>query len=302
MVLQKPIIISQGDLFAEVDPEFGGRVTAFWSEVSTERIDWFSPTPGDGRDVAAPHKTGMFPLVPFSNRIRDARFRFAGKDCAVEASEPGRPHAIHGHGHHAVWSVADSTAGSVGLTMTHDGSDWPASYLAEQQITLRDGAMELCLAVECLGPGPMPVGLGWHPFLPARGGAALATGFETVWPAISDSIPDRAEPLPAHLDFTAGRALPGGLDTGFGGWSGNATVTWPDDGLALAFTAAPPLDHVILFTPLERGFFCLEPVSHAINAINTVPFGDGEGMRVIEPGERMAVSLTVRPLTPSFQN
>jgi aldose 1-epimerase len=295
MVIDLPFVLSRGDLRVEIDPGFGGRVTRFWSETATGPIDWLMPTPKEGRDVEAPHKAGMFPLVPFSNRIKDARFEFAGKRYNLEPTEPGRPHAIHGHGYRSVWSVAHKSAHAATLGMSHDGSDWPAAYTVAQRFDLRDRDLVVHLIVDNLGPGPMPIGLGWHPFLPLRRGAEVTASFKTIWPPQQDNIPDGPRNVPPDLDFTKGRVPPAGLDTGFGGWDGTAKVRWSAEEVALVLKSVGPLDHVILYTPANRDFFCLEPVSHPINAINHPPGGAWPGFHVLPAGERFGVSLSLGP-------
>ena len=86
---EAPFILSRGDLRAEIDPGYGGRVTGFWSETLAGRVDWITPSPKDSRDVDNPAKAGLFPLVPFSNRIRNGCFTFADQNYILEATEVG---------------------------------------------------------------------------------------------------------------------------------------------------------------------------------------------------------------------
>lgn len=286
--------LTNGDLRAEIDPGFGGRVTAFWSETPAGRLDWVVPTPASARDPRTSHQSGMFPLVPFSNRIENARFRFEGREWTLEATQTGRPHAIHGHGLRAVWDVVERDSRGATLRMAHDGSDWPTAYRVEQRLELTDTALAARMEVTNQGSGAMPVGLGWHPFLPMWDGVILVSSFETIWPPVADSIPVGPRALPAELDFGGGMALPHGLDTGFGGWNQEALVSWPSMGAGLRFTAGAALDHVILFSPEGRDFFCFEPVSHPINALNALTPDDANAMAVIAPGETFAAWMTLR--------
>jgi len=283
------ITLSNGAHRVEIDPDYGGRVTAFWSETDAGRVDWFTPTPQTGRDALDAHKTGMFPMTPFSNRIRDAVFPFGGRAWHLEATEAGRPHAIHGHGYRVPWTVTHQGESSAAIAYQHVEGEWPSSYLASQRFDLRDRDLAVHLIVENLGEGPMPVGLGLHPFFPMRGGVRLSTGFGSVWPGGEDSIPDGPAPLPEELDFRGGRDLPVGLDTGFGTWAGAARLDWPGEGVGLEIKALGPLDHAIVYSPEGQDFFCFEPVTHPVNAANQ----DG-GLSVIRSGERFGVSVTFR--------
>jgi len=114
--------------------------------------------------------------------------------------------------------------------------------------------------------------------------------FDTIWPSVKDSIPEGPQVLPAELDFSGGRSLPSGLDVGFGGWDGRARIEWPAEGLALEISAAAPLDHAIIFSPQGQSFFCFEPVSHPINAINGGP------MHRLDGGGRFSIWLLLQPI------
>ena len=284
------ITLTQGRNYVEIDPLYGGRVTSFWSEGEKGRIDWFVPTLREGRDLRRPYKAGMFPLVPFSNRIRDAVFTFGGEDFVLERTEYRRAHAIHGHGCWTHWSISHQAEASASIFFVHSGADWPSSYKASQHFILYQNNLLVRLVVENKGVTSMPVGLGLHPFFPQRRRVTLKTDFRTIWPGGADSIPIGPEPLSHEFDFTSSRDLPIGLDTGFGGWNGRARLTWPLDGIALAIKAISPLGHAIIYTPVGEDFFCFEPVSHPTNAINL-----DAGMPTIGPGQKFGASVIYQP-------
>lgn len=291
------IKIARGDLRVEIDPDYGGRVTAFHGKNGTERTDWFIPTPDRGRDVGAPHPSGMFPLVPFSNRIEDAVFEFEGTPYRLRATEAGGGNAIHGHGCRASWEVASQGRSSAMLTYRHDGTDWPSAYRVTQSFDLRDEGLVVDLAVYNDGVSTMPVGLGLHPFFPLRDGVRLTAQFTTIWPPVRGKIPDRSEPLPQDLKFAGGLEIPSDLDMGFGGWNGMARIDWPSNGMALEIACRGPVEHAIVYTPREQDFFCVEPVTHATNAINLAAAGvRWTGARQIHAGESFDVSVSFRPV------
>ena len=49
-------------------------------------------------------------------------------------------------------------------------------------------------------------------------------------------------------------------------------------------TAELPLDFLTVYTPPGRPFFCVEPVSHATDAVNLSALAADVGMRSLEPG------------------
>jgi aldose 1-epimerase len=57
----------------------------------------------------------------------------------------------------------------------------------------------------------------------------------------------------------------------------------------LSLSTGEALSRLVVFTPpAELGFFAVEPVSHANNALN-MPDPQGNGMRLLAPGERLQV-------------
>jgi len=285
--------LSHRELNVEILPESGARISAFWSETGGVRNDWFTPAPADPASSSA---WGSFPLVPFSNRIRDGRFSWNGQEHRLAVSGQHAPHAIHGHGRNRPWTVEHRTDAGIVLSYIHTGGDWPFAYKACQHIAIDGDALVIGMALENIGDESMPGGLGHHPYLPWRSGPVLSTGFGNVWPATDGVLPSGPETLPETLDFTLGRALPRGLDTGFGGWSGRAGIHWPGEGLALDIDCSAALGHVIIFTPPGADFFCFEPVTHAIDALNLSARGVPEtGQISVAPGESLEVSMRFSP-------
>ncbi|MBO6562641.1 MAG: aldose 1-epimerase [Nisaea sp.] len=291
--------LSDGDLHTEVWPENGGRVTAFYSTRQGRRFDWMVPAPAcdiaDGRSGA----WGSFPLVPFSNRIRDACFEWEGETIRIEATEKGATNAIHGHGRSLPWTVERTTGESVRLCYRYGDGDWPFAYRAVQEISLASGALTLVLELTNESGRSMPAGLGHHPYFPWRGGPEVRARFEQYWPAVEGVLPTGAASLPAELRFEKDVSLPRGLDTGFSGWDGSFRIVWRREDAALEISASGELGHMILFSPPDRPFFCAEPVSHSIDAVNLAARGvGGTGIRSLAPGESMTASVRLVPLLP----
>ena len=69
---------------------------------------------------------------------------------------------------------------------------------------------------------------------------------------------------------------------------------WPGQHVELSMNASEALDHLVVFTPpAELGFFAVEPVSHANNALG-MDDPVANGMRVLLPGEAMQVSCQMQ--------
>lgn len=74
---------------------------------------------------------------------------------------------------------------------------------------------------------------------------------------------------------------------------------WPSRGVHVAMTTQPPMNYLVVCAPPEQDFVCVEPVSHANNALNRSPNGAQDGIKVLAPGQRMAicVTLAINPLS-----
>jgi aldose 1-epimerase len=96
-------------------------------------------------------------------------------------------------------------------------------------------------------------------------------------------------PAVGRYSITDDRVCGRGLDNGYGGWSGTALLTdagWPYE-LELS---SPGARFFQLYSPAGGGLFVAEPVTHANAALNDPEENwPGLGMRVLEPGEEMAI-------------
>src|SRR5689334_8636179 len=63
------------------------------------------PTPAEALAACDVRRTACFPLVPYSNRIRDARLRYAGREYALARNFGASSESIHGVGWERAWQV-----------------------------------------------------------------------------------------------------------------------------------------------------------------------------------------------------
>jgi aldose 1-epimerase len=292
MADQALLRLRRGDFALDLCPKWGGAIAGFRCG------DRALLRPGDEAFLphGDPRLAAGFPLVPFSNRIADGRFRFRGRTYELARNSPPEPHAIHGYGWQNPWEVADASPSRAELSFRHAVSGTPFDYRARQLLELGEDGLEIALHVTNMGGGPMPAGLGLHPYFPRSDGVTLRAKLDHVWLPDERKIPKQRVPLPAAWDFARGlRLAPLDLDHCFGGWHGRAELTWPETNLTLVIEAAPPLGHLVIYVPPGQDFFCIEPVSHVNDGFNMLERGvQGTGVRVLAPGQTLGAAIRLR--------
>jgi aldose 1-epimerase len=158
------VVLRWDDAILAVDPVMGGRLASL--VVGGHEL---LVTEGDG-----PIYWGCYPMVPFAGRVRDGRFRFAGRRHQLPLTMP--PNAIHGTVLDRPWHVMTRSDQHVEL-VTDLGPDWPFQGEVVQTVALVAGGLEASL--ELRAAEPMPVVLGWHPwFRRTIDGTPAALDFE----------------------------------------------------------------------------------------------------------------------------
>jgi aldose 1-epimerase len=275
-----------------LSPGFGGTILRYATRAGDGWLEWLRPaivapqTPGD---------TACFPLVPFSNRVRDGRFVFQGREVALPRVERYGRHFRHGFGCLAAWSVAARAADRAVLEFREDGASWPFPFRARQEFRLGPASLTVAMEIENTGTAAMPAGIGLHPYFPRTPACRLEAAVAAMWTADADLLPVDLVAPPAGSNPGAG-ILPShtALDTVFAGWSRRARIEWPERAAALAMTAGPPFDFLVVFTPPGKDFFCVEPVSHMTDAFNLAAQGRTDtGMAVLPPGGTLAGAVAI---------
>ena len=291
------ILLRAGHAEAGVAPHIGGSLTHFaWHDGATT-IDWLRCTGAADRSGGPADRLACFPLVPFSNRIRDGRFAFHGRAVSLPLNQLPQPHAEHGHGWQAPWTVLARDDASVSLEYDHPGDAWPFPYRARQDIVLSDAALAITLSVENRGSEAMPVGLGLHPYFPVTPSCTLTATVGAMWATDAEVMPTRLVSADRRLSRESGMPLATTpLDNAFTGWRRSAAIAWPERRARLVLDADAPLDFLVVYSPPGEGYCCVEPVSHCTDAFNLAGEGRSDtGMQTLEPGARLRATVRFRP-------
>jgi aldose 1-epimerase len=262
-----------GALRLALRPDLGGSIAGLWhhGEAVLRSVE--------ADRLTGPRDAGSFPLVPYSNRLGHRRFRWKGHDHTTAPNFDASPHSLHGVGWRRAWRIESSSAVEVVMALDHPpDEDWPFAFEARQWFMLTPQSLRVELECTNRSVADQPVGLGWHPYFPRRQRSRLHIDCSDRWDKDALELPVRKVAQPgidadvAHLDF----------DHCFEGWRGAARIR--DERFSLSLTSS--LDRLVVYTPRERDYFCVEPVSHVNNAIHMAdPLA--HGLRSLAPGEAM---------------
>lgn len=288
-----PIELRCGRASAGVAPEIGGALAWFHWDEDGQVVDWLRPADTNAltqRDAGA---MACFPLVPYSNRVRDGRFTFEGRPIQLPVS-PADPHFEHGHGWRKAWTITHHTAERAVLRHRHEPDAWPWRYEAEQDITLTVDALTIRLTVHNLSETAMPAGFGLHPYFPASPGTRIEAELQAMWETDPEVLPTRRVALDSRAQSIVVNQAD--LDNVFTGWSRRVVITWPERDASLALEAEAPLDFLVLYTPRGEPFFCAEPVSNITDAFNLASTSQAAtGLIAIAPGEARMATVRFAP-------
>jgi len=299
---QDVLTISSHMVSADIVPWLGGGLARFSARIGTNEHHLLRPmAQGDLEDGKA-HRLSSFPLVPYSNRIEDGRFTFAGREIVLSESERPEMDSIHGHGWKAQWAVDDQAEDWASLSFRHERGPWPFSYQVTQNYALTGNALTVALLVTNLDESPMPVGLGFHPCFPGQKTALLTAPVEKVWLVDDKILPTEKAVPPTEWNLVGGVPLMGmRSDNLFTGWRRIARIHWRDSEIGLSLRAGGPLEFLHVYAPDGKDFFCVEPVSHVGNALNLSRQGQSDtGQRVLAPGETLEAWMRLEPFLPRF--
>lgn len=299
--------IEDGRLRASFLPEAGASLVSLEARIAGTWTPVLRPTQDDAVASRNSSAFASFALVPWSNRVRDARFEFEGREIRLRPNTPDG-HAIHGDVRKRPWNrVAADPARPDEVAFAFESSDFadvnfPFRFASRLACRLHEGALEMHLSVTNRGSARMPAGLGFHPYFRR----SIAPGEE---PRLSfgatgvyrDLLPrEAAGPIGPGFDFSRERAFGADVfDHCFAGWSGSARIEWPTSGVSATVSATEPFRHLVLYVPAGEPFFAVEPVSNANDGFNLLARGVADsGVRVLAPGETLGGTVRIAVSVP----
>ena len=281
-------------------PHVGGSIAAFDEIRDGRSIDWLRPATPAALDARDPLGMASFPLLPYCNRIRDARFSFGGAIVDLSGDGNAFAHALHGNAWRLPWKVVEGSNSRARLHFLHApsgaaGHHWPFAYEATQDIVLDAHTLTVTICARNLSDRPMPFGMGHHPYYPRTRNTRVHARVAAMWHSTPDLLPTHAGAHPC-VDAMASKEgmCPDAfdLDNNFAGWSRTATIAWPDEGRAITLSAEAPFDHMVVYAPASHpDLLCVEPVSNVADWVNLHVDHAMKGGAVLKPGESVTASF-----------
>ena len=287
--------LRSGGARAQLLPHCGGRVATLQLECpGAAPVDVLYPYPLNAPfDPVRWARGGIYPLMPYSNRINNARLRVDGEEIALKPHPDALPHALHGNAHRLPWRLEqhDETSAVLRLDAAPNGN-WPWHYSGRLDVTLSADNLYMRIEIRNAGERNMPAGIGLHPYFLHQPQARLAYHAESVWPPTAEFLATAPRPPNADETYQKARALPPGSLTHYvGGWDGRAEVELPQ-GAWLRVDADPLFGHLVVHRPDNLAYLCLEPVSHVADGFNLAARGVADtGTRWLAPGESLAGAM-----------
>ncbi|MDX2136684.1 MAG: aldose epimerase [Chloroflexota bacterium] len=275
-------------------PETGGSTAFGRVRVGDRFEDVMRPTAE--ADYGNASLCASFIMLPWANRLRDAKFSFEGVEYVLEASSADGT-AIHGTVRKLPWRVVSADALHVRLmfdSSLYEKLNYPFEFSAEAEYRLEGGDFVMTLALRNEDTRAIPAGFGHHPyFLRAPGGDANAVQLEipcdqqyTLHNALATAPP---QPISAASDYRTLKPLDDAQHDDLltaRHADKPMRMVYPAWGVELAFHADALFEHVLLFAPVGKPFFALEPQTNANDGFNLRAQGIAPaGVFVLQPGE-----------------
>jgi aldose 1-epimerase len=265
----------------------------------------------DWEQNPVPTRSGHPILFPFPGRLRHGAFSFLGKRYVLPLNDSTNQHAIHGFTPRNPWRAIESgttrdyafVTGEFCLSRDRPAAlaYWPADFWIVVTYQLFRDRLRVVARVENPGPGPLPCGLGYHPYfhLPSSSDPGierhlLSANMGEVWDSVELLPTGSRSPIPEFLDFRKSRAIGSvELDHVFNrGPTAEdsdkdlgvvAELAHPDACGRLRILAGPQFRELVLFTPPHRKAVAIEPYTCSADAANLCERGIDSGWLVLPP-------------------
>ena len=275
---------------AGILPETGASIAFGRVNSGGAWVDILRPTAP--ADYGNSSNCSSFIMLPWCNRIGGGRLNFGGKSHQLAVTQDDGT-ARHGDVRGRAFTVTEASATAIRMTLdsrTQENINWPFAFRADVSYQLDGAAFVWELALTNLDSRPFPAGFGHHPYFVRPAHAPIVQIPCTEQFDLVNFLAVKAPvPIVPRLDFRNPRALPDGelndlLTTPTPGEP--VRLTFTDRAVSVVFSADPIFAHWLIYAPLGKPFFAVEPMTNASNGFALDEAGiRGSGVFVLAPGE-----------------
>ncbi len=266
---------------------------------------------------AKPTLSGIPLLAPFANRLDETAFYANGTRYAFDTTLGNVRSPIPIHGFVAStdrWQVVEQKADATAAWATSrlDFSSepnwmrqWPFAHTIEVTYRLESGALEVRTTITNTGTTPMPIAIGFHPYLQLtdspRDEWTIAVGARQRWRLSASKLPT-GETEPIERLFQNPQAVPlneHDLDDVFSDLvrdaMGRTTLSVRGRKQAIDVRLGAKYRAAVIYAPRGRTFICFEPMAGVTNALNLAHKGLYRELQSVAPGETWQESFWIVP-------
>jgi len=239
-------------------------------------------------------------MYPMPNRVRDAKLVFEGRTYSFKPN--AGPNFMHGLVHSVGWEFLGRTE-RPGSAAAHfrlefkPGTPWYEAFPFRHTLKLTIRAAERSVRWEytvdnAMGDKPVPFGFGLHPwfrYVDPRPRTMLTLPADSKMDAANWLPTGKWTPLAMDHELRRGRTLEGFVEDGL--YSGVSsmkptTIDFLDRKIRLTLSASDDSKHVVVYTPANQPYFCIENQTASTDAHNLYAQGlkEQSGLIVLPPG------------------
>jgi aldose 1-epimerase len=232
-----------------------------------------------------PFYWGGYVMAPWCNRIEAVPTGVAGHEVRLASNFPDGS-AIHGQVFLEPWSR--SVDGR--LVARGGGGGWPWPYEVELRAAAADTHLRVDLALTNLADGPMPAGLGLHPWF------LRPLEVQVAAPTVVASNTDPSatiEAVSGDLDLRVRRPIPDDIDAAWPDPGDPAVeLRWPAVGIEATLRLRSSAGSAIVAaSPRDLGAAAIEPQTHLPQGLGRLLRGQPGALELLAPGATLRLAI-----------
>lgn len=246
--------------------------------------------PARGAVASDPTMSSFFPMLPWCNRLSASAVATNSGLLPVPRTWPACAVPVHGTGWLRPWEVSKHSLTLLNLRLSDNFG--PYSFEAKLQISLRDLGFQICVEVTNMGLMSLQFGIGFHPYFVRTSASSLELNGDAITLTGKNGLPKRCFQRQRfeEFDVTVGRRLRG-LSAFFHG-AKQAVVSHRLTRTSIRLGSDTSCGFLV-WAPAGEEFFCIEPMTHHIDAFSR---RQTASPNEIHPGETIELSLSIDAL------